>query len=302
VTSGVVDEALERLHATADEFRGGLSNHGPMVVDALVRLGAPAEVLPWCRRYERHLEPDLLPPPPPIEDDWRDAVRAEVPALLRGAAAAAGHGAIRTGHAVALLEDEDTGPRRVELARALRYWRQTYAEVAVGPTLVGASSVRAALGRVASLTPPAPGPGLISDRLRALGAVPGYAAPIDEVVDAAAAALLASARRSTIALVHAVTTPVALQALSPYVAGVEAEAWFVAAALISAYADALDVPKDELDSPSPVALEDAVGRAIESGDEHAIKLAAACAGRAAGGDPVHAAVIGAVATRLTRGR
>lgn len=292
VADGVVDESLERFHATADEYAGGLSNHGPMVVDALARLGAADAIAPWCRRYESVLVRDEDPPVAAVAEDWRDTVRAEVPGLLRGAAAAAGHGAIRTAHAVAMLERADTPPRRVELARALRYWRRRYDEVAIGPPLA-APSAAAALATIATLQPEA-GRELISDRLRRLGPVAVFEATVDDVVDAAACALLASSRRSTIALVHAVTTPVALQALAPYAPGVEREAWLVSAALIAAYADALDVDDDALASP-PGTFADAVGRAVEGGDEHAIKLAAACAGRS---HPVHAAVTAAVAARL----
>jgi hypothetical protein len=294
-----VDEALERLHATADEYRGGLTNHGPMVVDALARLDHEDAVGDWVRQYERHLAPvpDDEVAPPPVEDDWRDVVRAEVPRLLRGAVSAAGHGAIRTAHAVAMLEEADTPPRRMELARALVYWRRKYDEVEVGPALRGVGSVHDALRQVASLSPPPPGPGFISDRRRSAGAVPAVEASIDDGVAAAAGALLASRPTSTIALVHAVTTPVALQVLAPYAPGAAAEAWLVAAALIAGYADALDPEPDAFYEFET--FDDSVGRAIEGGDEHAIKLAAACAGRPA---PVHRAVTAAVAGRLGRRR
>ena len=285
----VVDEALERFHATGDEFGGGLTNHGPMVVDALARLGAHDEITPWARRYERVLERNRDDPVAPVQGDWRAAVRAQVPSLVRGAAAAAGHGAIRTAHAVSMLEDADTTPRRVELARALAYWRRSYDEVALGPRLP-APSIAHALAQLAPLRPEG-GRELISERLRRLGPVPTFEAPIDDVVDAAARALLASSPRATVALVHAVTTPVALQALAPYAPDVALEAWLVSAALIIAYADALDGPIDHDGS----SLDEAVGRAIDGGDEHAIKLAAACRGRS---DPVHVAAIAAVTTRL----
>ena len=293
---GIVDEALERFHATADEYHGGLSNHGPMAVDALARLGAVDEVTPWAARYARRLDPFEGPAPAvDLDEPWDDVVRRELPALVRGAVSEAGHGAIRTAHAVAMLSEADTPPRRMELARALAYWRSSYDEVMPGPRMPGVSSVRAALGSVASLSPPPPGPGLISDRVRSLGPVPMLeGVGIDEVIDAAAAALLASRPSATIALVHAVTTPAALQVLAPFVAGVEREAWLVAAALIAGYADSLDPSVDVV-----VDAEDAVGRAIETGDEHAIKLAAACLGRP---DLVHVAVTAAVAERLRRRR
>ena len=292
---GIVDEALERFHAAADEYGGGLSNHGPMAVDALTRLGAVDEVRPWAARYSRRLDPfDGPVPVVDLDEPWEAVVRREVPGLVRGAVSEAGHGAIRTAHAVAMLAEADTPPRRMELARALSYWRRTYDEIEAGPPVIGATSVRDALGSVASLSPPPPGLGLISDRVRALGPVPVFDASLDAVVDAAAGALLASRPSSTIALVHAVTTPVALSVLAPFAPGVEREAWLVAAALIAGYADALDPVVD-----GEVDVDDAVGRAVESGDEHAIKLAAACLGRP---DRVHAAATAAVAARLRRRR
>jgi hypothetical protein len=36
---GILDEAYERFHATGPEFDGGLSNHGPMAVEAMARHG-----------------------------------------------------------------------------------------------------------------------------------------------------------------------------------------------------------------------------------------------------------------------
>ena len=160
-----------------------------------------------------------------------------------------------------------------------------------------APSVGDALARLAPLRPEG-GRELISDRLRRLGPVPTFDVAVDALVDAAAGALLASSPRATIALVHAVTTPVALQALAPYASSVEREAWLVAAALVIAYADRL-APGPENDpagAPASVgSFEDAVGRAVAGGDEHAIKLAAACAGRS---DPVHVAATAAVASRL----
>jgi hypothetical protein len=297
---GIVDEALERFHATADEYHGGLSNHGPMAVDALARLGAVDEIEPWARGYEGRLKPFEGPPPTvDLDEPWEAVVRREVPSLLRGAVAAAGHGAIRVGHAVSMLRVADTPPRRMELARALAYWRASYDEVTPGPPIDGVSSARSALGAVASLAPPPPGPGLISDRVRSLGPVPVFeAATVDDVIDAAAGALLASRRSSTIALVHAVTTPAALAVLAPYVAvgAVDRASWLVAAALVAGYADALDPPAEVGDD---VSSDEAVGRAVETGDEHAIKLAAVCVGRPA---PVHVAVTAAVAGRLGRRR
>ena len=47
----MLDEGLSRLAVTGPEFRGGLSNHGPMAAEALVRLGRADAVEHWLDGY-----------------------------------------------------------------------------------------------------------------------------------------------------------------------------------------------------------------------------------------------------------
>lgn len=152
---GVLDEAYERMHRTGPEFRGWLSNHGPMVADALVRLGCETTVHHWLDSYVDRL--DAAPPTarPLAERDWRGALGDETrlaewlalmslevaehpwqevlsrwwPRLLPGVLAGATHGVIRTGHAVRALREVDNGVRRVELAQALAYWASRWQPV-----------------------------------------------------------------------------------------------------------------------------------------------------------------------------
>lgn len=58
--TGILDEALERLHATGPERLGRLTNHAPMAVEALVRNGQAATVHRWLDHYAHKLEE---PPP-----------------------------------------------------------------------------------------------------------------------------------------------------------------------------------------------------------------------------------------------
>jgi Questin oxidase-like len=145
---GALDEALERLHRTGPEFDGWLSNHGPMVVEAMARRGAGAAVHRWTDGYSRRLE-DRPGPGRPIADDawqaalgdparlgdwlehfrrtvreqpWEQVLRTWWPRLLPGIAAGATHGVIRTGHAVEALRADVTAPRVDELGQALGYW------------------------------------------------------------------------------------------------------------------------------------------------------------------------------------
>jgi hypothetical protein len=154
---GQYDEALQRLHRTGPEFDGWLSNHGPMVVEALARHGASDVVHRWTDRYSRRLE-DLPTGRDPITDrtwrhalgrperlgdwlahfavrttpaTWSSVLRTWWPRLLPGLAAGATHGVIRTGHAVLALRAEVTEPRTAELAQALGYWAARWQPVPI---------------------------------------------------------------------------------------------------------------------------------------------------------------------------
>ena len=143
-----LDEAYTRLRATGPEFQGWLSNHGPMVAEAMIRHGHQDTVHSWLDTYTRRLEPfpvsrrsigpdwrnalgdihrvadwaqhfeDAL-----AEQPWRIVLNVWWPRLLPGIAAGATHGVIRVGHAVrALLRDGESPRRLTELAQGLAYW------------------------------------------------------------------------------------------------------------------------------------------------------------------------------------
>ena len=154
-TSTSYDEALERFHRTGPEREGWLSNHGPMVVEALERLGRDDLVHSWADTYLPRLEDvprgvasiDAASWRDPLGDpvrtgDWISFFRVETeqrpwqellvqwwPRLLPGIAAGATHGVIRVGHAVRALRELETGPRRQELAHALAYWAARWQQV-----------------------------------------------------------------------------------------------------------------------------------------------------------------------------
>ncbi|WP_163567752.1 questin oxidase family protein [Fodinicola feengrottensis] len=152
----VLDEALDRLSATGPEFRGGLSNHGPMVVEALVRLGCDDDVEHWVDGYLPQLDERPRPAARITEEGWRDAlgdyrrvgdwqayfvdqltsapwrdvVAQWWPRLLPGMIAGATHGVIRTSQAIRGLADDAASPyRRTELATGLAYWAARYFEL-----------------------------------------------------------------------------------------------------------------------------------------------------------------------------
>jgi Questin oxidase-like len=316
MASDLLDEALGRLAPTGPEFGGGLSNHGPMAAEALVCLGRPAEVEPWVDRYLRRLD-DAPRAGDPIDDanwrealgdvtrvaDWTEYLRRQLaeapwrevldrwwPRLLPGIAAGATHGVIRTAHAARSLSAAETAARRDELARGLAYWAARYVEIP-GARPAGTLPAGTALPAVPTLAGPAGR--LITDRLRQVGASPGFAAataalrPPSGSVDAALAGLtrvfaellLDRGRAQHIAFIHAVTAPTAVRSILPLIAAdlhvpTYEALWLTGAAIHAGYSGLAEVgPLPTGAAPAP---DDLADRAIANGDEHAIKLTEAC--------------------------
>ncbi len=135
-TTGILDEALERLHTSGPERLGRLTNHAPMAVEALTARGRPEAVHKWLDLYAPKLEEFPARVAPVTDADWHTALgdprRAadwiayfhrqldehpwrEVlarwwPRLLPGMYGGSTHPVIRVGHAVRTLEaGEATG-------------------------------------------------------------------------------------------------------------------------------------------------------------------------------------------------
>jgi len=208
--AGTLDEAYERLRRTGPEFDGYLSNHGPMVAEAMVRRGHGEVMGSWLDAYMRRLEGfprstgpigsdwrHALGDPRRIADwtalfdqelaerQWREVLNTWWPRLLPGLVAAATHGVIRVGHAVrALAEDGDDEAHVAELAQGLAYWAARWQTVPAGHA--GALAAAAA-GRARAATPLeslAAVPrideqsGGIRERLTRLGDLPGWPAAL----------------------------------------------------------------------------------------------------------------------------
>lgn len=73
-TTGTLDEALERLHATGPERDGWLSNHAPMAVEALVRHGQAPTVHRWLDHYRNKLEDMPGTASPVTAENWPEAL------------------------------------------------------------------------------------------------------------------------------------------------------------------------------------------------------------------------------------
>ena len=254
----LLDEGLARLSRTGPEFDGGLSNHGPMAAEALVRMGRADDVERWVDGYLRRLD---APPRPSdritdatwrdalgdlrrvadweaylaaqlAEEPWRDVLARWWPRLVPGLAAAATHGIIRTSHAARSLAAEEPPERIAELAKGLAYWAAAYLELPGSRRTGGHLDLAAAVGnlpRRATL----PGRGLITEQLgirladdTGLPAAVGLLRPPEDVQadlrDLAgmfARQFLVYGRQRPIALLHAVTAPTAARSVLPLLPG-----------------------------------------------------------------------------------
>jgi hypothetical protein len=317
----VLDEGLSRLAATGPEYRGGLSNHGPMAAEALVRLGRADAVEPWLDGYLKRLDGPPRPADRITDATWRDALgelnrvadwevylRAELaekpwrdvlarwwPRLLPGVAAAATHGVIRTSHAarsLAAAGEAGDAERRDELARGLAYWAASYLELPGASPTGGQLDLAAALDGLPSAGPAAER-GLITEELKTkLPAMTGFGdavaalrAPADPAADLRELAatftrvFLGYGRTRPIALLHAVTAPVAARSVLPLLpAGLARPTydalWQVGAALYAVYTPG--VTPEPLPAGPGASRDDVTEMAVAAGDEHAIKLTEAC--------------------------
>jgi hypothetical protein len=248
----VLDESLSRLAATGPEFGGGLSNHGPMAAEALVRLGRTDDVEPWLDGYITGLEEppratdritdetwrDALGVPRRVTDwelylrdqladePWRSVLARWWPRLTPGLAASATHGIIRTSHAARSLAAAQTTERVAELARGLAYWAATYFEVPGAASTAGDLDLDAAV-RGLPVVAGDDAPGLITGRIRARladeprfpAAVTALRPPADVPADLLhlgttfAGVFLVYGRSQPIGLLHAVTAPVAARSV-----------------------------------------------------------------------------------------
>ena len=177
-TEDALEEALELLEDTAPEYPPfGFVNHGPMVAEALTRLGRADAVVPWTLDYRGKLDAAPEPGTAVDTDDWAgslgdlsrfadwearfalelesepwaDVVGRWVPRLVRGVSADALHGVIRVGHAVRGLEARVTDLRTRELARGLALWAATYLPLPGDPAAAGGGPALPPLDAVRSI-------------------------------------------------------------------------------------------------------------------------------------------------------
>ena len=316
-----LDEALARLAPFGIETRSGLTNHGPMVAEALCAINRADAVLPWVDRSRS----ELLPPGPARSaiqtatdraaalgrperyldwlayfrnafalGSWQAVVRDVLPALLPGFLSDAVHGVIRTGHALRALAVGHNAGREDELARALAHWSSTFFVLSSGknPEPTGRLDPGGAIKRVPHL--PEHKSKTLVEAFRLLKTYEPFESVIDlievperpedlvsELTYVFADVLSKHARDSlsVIALVHGVTGAAALRSCIAFLDPTEQAralrfAWQSGAALYSCFASRRALrPGKPAGSSSGEQLLDL---ALAGGDEHAIKLTAAC--------------------------
>ncbi|MEU9982833.1 questin oxidase family protein [Streptomyces sp. NPDC050856] len=307
-TTGILDEALQRLHGSGPERLGRLSNHAPMAVEALVSRGRAHSVHRWLDLYAPKLEERPCGVEPVTDANWRSAlgdprraadwityfgrevaerpwrlVLAEWwPRLLPGVYGGSTHPAIRVGHAVrTLLTGESTEPRLAELAHGLGYWAARHHPVAEPAPLPGADTAAAALDAV---TPIPEQEGAFAVRLGHVTGLPVWPGAITdpgearhrltELVRAATHRYATHGHGEATMLVHAATAPNAvlrvLPALPPALwAPSLRAAWTASAAVTAMYAPRHPV---RYGPPGPLSPEAVLERAVAHGDEHVIKF------------------------------
>lgn len=317
---------MDNLHRLLDldlalpaEYGGALSNHLPMALHALRELGADdVRLIDFHQRYARRFEDRPPARPARTLDDWRAArgridsfdalragflrqleqtgtdatLRALLPELWPGVAAAAFHGLIRTAHAVQMGHAGET-------AAGLAYWAARWqalpAPNAAARTPMDFTAWTRQLEALAPITRCSGR--LISERITEVVLSPDYrslaaAAPAGPALLSLGSPWAASlyARSGNFTVLHLVTALRAVRVLWPWVDDEAGAAAHLQRALLAA---TLASNLKFCTSEPPVRDWQGVrAAACLSHDEHVIKLVHACVeghGHFGPGDWLHAA-------------
>jgi Questin oxidase-like len=305
------------------EYGAGLSNHLPMALLALQRLGASEDRLEaFATRYASRLEPAPPAEPWPAGDAWKgrlgersawpayrslfaewlafeeaEAVLAQaLPDLMSGCGGAAFHGLIRTAYA---MQAGHPG----ELADALAYWACRHLPLGAAPAGRQKNPTVLLPALEAALEGRALDQGLIFERMREAATLPAFARVaarlrVHEGTLPALARLAAGlyARSGDFAALHLVTSAHAVRVLLPFVddpALAVGYYWRAFAAGFGASGVKAGEPVEARDWPSLAAA------AVAGDDEHVVKLVDSCREeeRAYGGDDWRLAASRAVQAR-----
>jgi hypothetical protein len=250
-------------------------------------LGKSNRVGDWIALFDEALK----------EAPWQAVLDRWVARLAPGIAAAAFHGVLRTAHAVRSLGERESAQRIHELAEGLGYWAATYQPLPRGgggsrdklPSRAIESVKRIPLERRVAGA-------FLTDGLAGLEGFEPFGGVLEMIDTSGDTSSLVSNLTETfariyaknaigiggaIAFIHCVTGPRAVRNMSPHLSDPTVReavryAWQAAAGLYAAFA--IEGPSSDEPAISDLNAETLIHRAIESGDEHAIKFTEACIG------------------------
>lgn len=295
------------LHAARwdAEYGASLSNHLPMALTALARLGASDERLAeFAARYAKKLHAAPPAEPWPAGEAWRallgqprawpayralwrewilnegaaDVLAQALPTLMQGAGAAAFHGPLRAAYALAANHAE-------ELADALAYWSCRWFACGAADGEGSNADTAAVLGALDLSAELQPQP-LIAQQMAQAAAHPRFAPAlqrwrVDAHITLPRLAMLAAERyaaRAEFTVLHLVTSAHAVRVLLPWLPAEERlpALRHYAGAAAAAWAT---LPREHKGAPLQVNVlpwTEIAARAIASDDDHIIKLVDSC--------------------------
>jgi hypothetical protein len=287
------------------EYGASLSNHLPMALTALARLGASGERLAeFAARYAKKLRAAPPAEPWPAGDAWRarlgqprawPAYRAlwrawiedegapsvlaqALPTLMQGAGAAAFHGMVRAAYALAANHAD-------ELADALAYWSCRWFACGAADGEGSNADTAAVLGAL-DLCAELQDQPLIAQQMAQAAAHPRFAPAlqrwrVDAHITLPRLAMLAAERyaaRAEFTVLHLVTSAHATRLLLPWLHAEDRlpALRHYAAAAAAAWAALPRAHEGVPQQVSALPWTEIAARAIASDDEHVIKLVDSC--------------------------
>jgi len=313
--SDAMDEALQMMSGIAP-----LGNHAPMAVESLITLGHPEKTTKFIESYKRRFSAVQPKKIEPITDknwkealgdgkrnadwnlffddqfketEWTEIVEKWTNILAPGLCAAAGHGVIRTCHAVRSLSRQKTELRLSELAEGLGYLASYFQPL---PEADNTKIVRLKPAQAIKNIPLLPTEkrlgGSIMNQLKGLDNFPEFAETINLIATNGTAEQLLSeltetfatiylenvSDRNNLTLLHAVTAISGLRSILPYLSPATTQktliyGWQTAAGL---YSIGVTGETNKFSVDKEINKEDLIARAVNSNEEHAIKFTESC--------------------------
>lgn len=302
----LVDDALGRIHAHADENAQGFTSHAPMAIDALVALDRADRIEPFLDAYlgdfraapleHAETERDADAWSARLESEGAAGLDRALAELAPSVFAAATHGLIRVAHAVRARGRRASPARDRELARALAYWQGSEVTLPGTPGAAEAGHQPAAtlLEELEVVPNERRSYGLFTEGVTVLADHPPFIAAIERLevpthigssdVSSLTRAMLAPYFESPllrIAYIHTITAPSALRLVADHIRPETLRALYGHGVQAVAALHAISsLPTPHTMPAEAEALADDVetlkSRAADTLEEHVIKFTEAC--------------------------